>query len=144
VPRRTTYAKLAWLQAWHIRDETYGAALAELVNAQFRHPFAEHWGDGTTSSSDGQNFRTGNKAGSTGHINQQRSPGGRSTPISPTSTRRFHQGRERRRARLDLRARRPAVSRSDLRIEALHRHGGFTDHVFALMHLLGFRFAAHS
>ncbi|WP_419185037.1 Tn3 family transposase, partial [Stutzerimonas stutzeri] len=40
----TTYAKLAWLQAWHIRDETYGAALAELVNAQFRHPFAEHWG----------------------------------------------------------------------------------------------------
>ncbi len=40
----------------HIRDETYGAALADLVNAQFRHPFAEHWGDGTTSSSDGQNF----------------------------------------------------------------------------------------
>ncbi|MCP8755522.1 hypothetical protein [Escherichia coli] len=24
-----------------------GAALADLVNAQFRHPFAEHWGDGT-------------------------------------------------------------------------------------------------
>ena len=45
----TTYAKLAWLQAWHIRDETYSTALAELVNAQFRHPFAEHWGDGTTS-----------------------------------------------------------------------------------------------
>ncbi|MFP1455968.1 Tn3 family transposase [Escherichia coli] len=47
----------------------YGAALADLVNAQFRHPFAEHWGDGTTSSSDGQNFRTGSKAESTGHIN---------------------------------------------------------------------------
>lgn len=86
----TTYAKLAWLQAWHIRDETYGAALAELVNAQFRHPFAEHWGDGTTSSSDGQNFRTGSKAESTGHINPKygSSQGGRSTPISPTSTRR--------------------------------------------------------
>ncbi len=26
-----TYAKLSWLQAWHIRDETYSAALAELV-----------------------------------------------------------------------------------------------------------------
>ena len=49
----TTYAKLSWLQAWHVRDETYSAALAELVNAQFRHAFAEHWGDGTTSSSDG-------------------------------------------------------------------------------------------
>ncbi|QAU94337.1 hypothetical protein ETE46_00105 [Escherichia coli] len=42
---------------------------AELVNAQFRHPFAGHWGDGTTSSSDGQNFRTASKAKSTGHIN---------------------------------------------------------------------------
>ncbi|HBX7658584.1 TPA: Tn3 family transposase, partial [Klebsiella pneumoniae] len=40
----TTYAKLAWLQAWHTRDETYSTALAELVNAQFRHPFAGHWG----------------------------------------------------------------------------------------------------
>jgi hypothetical protein len=44
----TTYAKLSWLQAWHIRDETYSAALAELVNAQFRHPFAVNWGEGTT------------------------------------------------------------------------------------------------
>lgn len=30
----TTYAKLSWLQAWHIRDETYSGALSELVNAQ--------------------------------------------------------------------------------------------------------------
>lgn len=44
------------------------SALADLVNAQFRHPFAEYWGDGTTSSSDGQNLRTGSKAESTGHI----------------------------------------------------------------------------
>lgn len=55
----TTYAKLTWLQAWHIRDETYSGGLAELVNTQFRHPFAVHWGDGTTSSSDGQNFKAG-------------------------------------------------------------------------------------
>jgi hypothetical protein len=51
-----THARLSWLQAWHIRDETYSAALAALVNAQFRQPFADHWGDGTTSSSDGQRF----------------------------------------------------------------------------------------
>jgi Tn3 transposase DDE domain len=67
----TTYAKLSWLQAWHIRDETYSAALAELVNAQFRHPFADNWGDGTTSSSDGQRFKAGGKAESTGHINSK-------------------------------------------------------------------------
>jgi hypothetical protein len=36
----TTYAQLAWLQAWYIRDETYSAGLAELVNAQSRQPFA--------------------------------------------------------------------------------------------------------
>ncbi len=86
-----TYAKLAWLQAWHTRDETYSTALAELVNTQFRHPFAEHWGDGTTSSSDGQNFRTGSKAESTGHINRNMAAalGEPSTPTFPTSTRRF-------------------------------------------------------
>ena len=29
----TTHAKLSWLQAWHIRDETYSAALAGRSNA---------------------------------------------------------------------------------------------------------------
>ena len=29
------YAKLSWLQAWHICDETYSAGLADLVNVQF-------------------------------------------------------------------------------------------------------------
>ena len=87
----TTYAKLAWLQAWHIRDETYSTALAELVNAQFRHPFVGHGGNGTTSSSDGQNFRTGSKAESSGTStrNMAAAQGGCSTPISPTSTRPF-------------------------------------------------------
>lgn len=64
-----TYAKLSWLQAWHIRDETYSAALAELVNNQFNHTFAANWGDGTTSSSDGQRFRAGGRGESTGHVN---------------------------------------------------------------------------
>ena len=111
----TTYAKLPWLQAWYIRDETYGAAQADLVNAHFRHPFAGHWGDGTTSLSDGQNFLTGSKAESTGHINPKygRSPG-----------RTFY------------------THISDLRIEEHYTDtAGFTDRFFALMHLLGFRFA---
>lgn len=65
----TSYAKLSWLQAWYIRDETYSAALAEMVNEQYRHPFAENWGDGTTSSSDGQRFRAGGHGEAVGHIN---------------------------------------------------------------------------
>jgi len=64
-------------------------ALAELVNAQFRQPFAVWWGDGTTSSSDGQRFKAGGKAESTGHINPKYmlSRGGCSTPTFPISTR---------------------------------------------------------
>ena len=51
-----SYSKLSWLQAWHIRDETYFSALAEIINYQYRHPFSVYWGEGKTSSSDGQRF----------------------------------------------------------------------------------------
>lgn len=67
----TTYSKLSWLQAWHIRDETYTAALAVLTNAQLANEFTLNWGDGTTSSSDGQRFRAGGKAESTGTYQSQ-------------------------------------------------------------------------
>ncbi len=141
----TTYAKLAWLQAWHTRDETYGAALAELVNAQFRHPFAGHWGDGTTSSSDGQNFRTGSKAESTGHINPKygSSPGRTfythiSDQYAPFHTKVVNVGVRDSTYVLDG----LLYHESDLRIEEHYTDtAGFTDHVFGLMHLLGFRFA---
>jgi TnpA family transposase len=46
----TSVARLSWLSAWHIRDETYSKALATLVNHQHRQTFASHWGEGTTSS----------------------------------------------------------------------------------------------
>ena len=64
-----TESKLAWLQAWYIRDETYASALGVLTNAQLTNDFAHNWGDGTTSSSDGQRFKAGGRAQSTGHIN---------------------------------------------------------------------------
>ncbi|MEB8229840.1 Tn3 family transposase, partial [Escherichia coli] len=63
-----TRSSLEGIQTWYIRDETYSAALAELVNHQYRHAFAAHWGDGTTSSSDGQRFRAGGRGESTGHV----------------------------------------------------------------------------
>ena len=65
----TTYSKLSWLQAWHIRDETYSAALACLVNAQSIQSIAYYWGEGNTSSSDGQRFATGSYAQKTGRVN---------------------------------------------------------------------------
>lgn len=141
----TTYAKLSWLQAWHVRDETYSAALAELVNAQFRQPFAENWGDGSTSSSDGQRFRAGGKAESTGHINPKygAEPGRLfythiSDQYAPFSAKVVNVGVRDSTYVLDG----LLYHESDLRIEEHYTDtAGFTDHVFALMHLLGFRFA---
>jgi len=141
----TTYARLSWLQAWHIRDETYSASLAELVNAQFRQPFAENWGDGTTSSSDGQRFRAGSKAESTGHINPKygTEPGRLfythiSDQYAPFSAKVINVGVRDSTYVLDG----LLYHESDLKIEEHYTDtAGFTDHVFALMHLLGFRFA---
>jgi TnpA family transposase len=141
----TTYAKLAWLQAWHIRDQTYSTALAELVNAQFRQRFAEHWGDGTTSSSDGQRFRVGGKAESTGHINPKygAEPGRLfythiSDQYAPFSAKVVNVGVRDSTYVLDG----LLYHESNLRIEEHYTDtAGFTDHIFALMHLLGFRFA---
>ena len=141
----TTHARLSWLQAWHIRDETYGAALGELVNAQLRQPLAAHWGDGSTSSSDGQNFKTASKAQSTGHINPKygSSPGRTfythiSDQYAPFHTKLVNVGVRDSTYVLDG----LLYHESDLRIEEHYTDtAGFTDHVFGLMHLLGFRFA---
>ncbi len=135
-----TYAKLSRLQARHIRDETYSAALAELVNHQYRHAFAAHWGDGTTSSSDGQRFRAGGRGESTGHVNPKYgSEPGRlfythiSDQYAPFSTRVVNVGVRDSTYVLDG----LLYHESDLRIEEHYTDtAGFTDHVFALMHLL--------
>jgi len=119
--------------------------MAELVNAQFRQPFAANWGDGTTSSSDGQSFKTGSKAESTGHINPKygSSPGRTfythiSDQYAPFSAKVVNVGVRDSTYVLDG----LLYHESDLRIEEHYTDtAGFTDHVFGLMHLLGFRFA---
>ena len=141
----TTYARLSWLQAWHIRDETYTAGLAELVNAQLRHPFAAHWGDGTTSSSDGQNFKAGGRGHMTGQVNLKygQEPGVQfythiSDQYAPFHTKVINAAVRDATHVLDG----LLYHESDLRIEEHYTDtAGFTDHVFGLMHLLGFRFA---
>jgi TnpA family transposase len=140
-----SYSKLSWLQAWHIRDETYSAGLADLVNAQLSHAFAGNWGDGSTSSSDGQRFRAGGRAESTGHTNLKYGiePGKMiythiADNYAPFSTKMVNVGVRDSTYVLDG----LLHHESDLRIEEHYTDtAGFTDHVFALMHLLGFRFA---
>ncbi|REC40944.1 Tn3 family transposase [Chryseobacterium sp. 5_R23647] len=141
----TSYAKLSWLQAWHIRDETYSSALAEIINVQSAHPFSFYWGEGKTSSSDGQRFATGSYAQRTGNINPKygSSPGVQfythiSDQYAPFHTKVINVGVRDATYVLDG----LLYHESDVQIEEHYTDtSGFTDHVFALMQLLGFKFA---
>src|SRR5215469_3508062 len=62
-----TYRQLSWSVDWHIREETLLAALACLDNFVLSAPLSRHWGDGTTSSSDGMRLSVGVKAANAEH-----------------------------------------------------------------------------
>ncbi|QPC95470.1 Tn3 family transposase (plasmid) [Mesorhizobium sp. INR15] len=66
--------QLAWAHDWHIREEGYTGAHAILVNAQRQLPLAKLWGDGTTSSSDGQYFPARGHAEAIGDLNARYGP----------------------------------------------------------------------
>jgi len=141
----TSLARLSWLVAWHIRDETYSKALAGIINHQHRVPFAAHWGEGTTSSSDGQRFRPGGRGEASGQVNPKygNDPGVTfythvSDQYAPFHTKVINAAVRDATHVLDG----LLYHESDLRIEEHYTDtAGFTDHVFALCHLLGFRFA---
>ncbi|MEH6825511.1 MAG: Tn3 family transposase [Motiliproteus sp.] len=140
-----TYSKLSWLQAWHIRDDTYTRGLAELTNAQHAHTFSSWWGDGTTSSSDGQRFKSGGRGEAIGKVNAKygNEPGALfythiSDHYAPFHTQVINATARDATYVLDG----LLNHESDLRIEEHYTDtAGFTEHVFALMPILGFRFA---
>ena len=140
-----TQRQLGWLSSWHLREDTYGRALARLAHAQHKLPLAALFGAGTSSSSDGQHFPLDRRAQATGAVNPHKGSepavsfythvSDRYAPfhskvISATAGEAAHV--------LDGLLHHGA----DLRIEEHHVDGGgVSDHVFALCHLLGFRFA---
>jgi len=128
----------------YIRDETYSAALDELVNAQKKRPLAAFWGDGSTSSSDGQNFRVSSHGRYAGQVNLKY---GQETGVqiythisdqySPFYTKVISRVRDSTHVLDGL-----LYHETNLEItEHYADTAGFTEHVFALMHLLGFAFA---
>ncbi|WP_420011431.1 Tn3 family transposase [Tateyamaria sp.] len=137
--------QIAWAHDWHLREETYSAALACLIDMHRELPLAKLWGDGVTSSSDGQFFRAGGRGEASADINAKygRTPGLKfythiSDQFSP-----FHST-----VITATESEAPFVldgllrHQSGLAIEEHHVDtGGATDHVFALCYLLGFRFA---
>jgi TnpA family transposase len=145
--RGLSYHHLVNVAQWHISDDNYVAARAAIINVHHRHPMAAIWDDGTTSSSDGQYFRAGGRAGPGGAVNAKYGidPGvvlythvsGRYGPfhtrvISATMSE----------APYVLDGLHHQAHQTDLRItEHYTDTAGATDHVFGLCHLLGFRFA---
>lgn len=140
-----SFERLAWVADWYIRDETYSKALAEIVNFHTQVPFAAYWGDGTTSSSDGQRFKAGGHRSFNEEINAKYGKD-RSvifyTHISDQYVP-FH-------VKVINATVRDATyvldgllyHESDLQIQEHYTDtSGYTEQVFAMCHLLGFRFA---
>jgi TnpA family transposase len=137
--------QLAWAADWHIRDETYALALRRLVDHQQREPLAAIFGSGFASSSDGQFFRAGGFGRAAGRINAHYGddPGSkfythltdRFAPfyvkvIAATASEALHV--------LDG----LLYHQSEVTVRRHHTDGGGdSDHVFALLVLLGFQFA---
>jgi len=64
-----TERQITWARLFHIRPETYKSALAAIINFHLAHPFAKLWGNGKTSSSDGQFFRAGGRGAKRSDVN---------------------------------------------------------------------------
>jgi TnpA family transposase len=141
------YHHLVNVAQWHIGDDNYVAARAAIVNAHHKHPMAEIWDDGTTSSSDGQYFRAGGRAGSGGSVNAKYG-------IDPGAVLYTHVSGHY--GPFYTRVISATMSEAPYVLDDLHHHAhqtdlrivehytdtaGATDHVFGLCHLLGYRFA---
>ena len=137
--------QLAWTANWHIRDETYALALQRLVDQQQREPLAALFGDGLTSSSDGQFFRAGGFGRNASSLNAHYGddPGVKFYTHLSDRYAPFH-------TKVIAATAGEAVHvldgllyhQSDVATSRHHTDGGGdSDHVFALCSLLGFQFA---
>ena len=55
------YDRLAWCTTWYLREETLKPAFSALVNYHHKLPLSQAWGSGMLSSSDGQRFPVSGK-----------------------------------------------------------------------------------
>ena len=137
--------QLAWVADWHIRDETYALALRRLVDHQQREPLAAIFGGGFASSSDGQFFRAGGFGRDTGRLNAHYGddPGSKfythvSDRFAPFFTKVIAATASEALHILDG----ILYHQSDVTVRRHHTDGGGdSEHVFALLALLGFQFA---
>lgn len=139
-----SYRQMAHTAQWRMDEDTLHRAQTSLVNFQHRLPLASAWGDGTTSSSDGMRMTVGVSSlhadsnphygfGKGATIYRFTSDQGTSFYVQVINTNS-----------------RDAIHvidgllhhETDLQIEEHYTDtAGYTDQVFGLTHLLGFRFA---
>ena len=142
--RAMNWRQLTWTADWPIRDECYTRALAELIDAQHRQPLSAHWGAGTTSSSDAQFFRAGGRGEVRSHANLHygQDPGVKfythlSDQFGPYHTNVIAATAHEAPHVLDG----LLYHESGLVIDEHYTDtGGFSDHLFAVCRLLGFRY----
>ena len=82
------YRRLKYVSDWRLVEENQRAALAAIVHGISRLDAAGHWGDGTTSASDGQRFAIPQKVLQRPTAPASTTSCSSSTPSSPTTTRR--------------------------------------------------------
>jgi hypothetical protein len=139
-----TRDQLVWTADAYIRSETYQAALVRIIDAHHRLPVAALWGTGTTSSSDGQFFRSGKRGNVAGEINARYS-------VDPGFS--FYTHVSDQHAPYHVRVISAATHEAPYVLDGLLHHGtslkidthyvdtgGVSDHVFILCVMLGFRF----
>lgn len=140
-----TTRRLMYLSDWYLREDTFKAALAEVVNFQSQQPLAQYWGDGTKSSSDGQRFAVGGHGRKFGHLNAKygREPGVLFYTHVSDQYAPFHTKAITANVRDALHVLDGLLyHQSNLQIQEHYTDtAGFTDQVFGMCHVLGFRFA---
>jgi len=140
-----TAERLTWIEDWYVRDTNYTRALAAIVKLQGQIPLASQWGSGRTSSSDGQAFPIAFRKPVIANINTKY---GRDPVVQ------FYTHVSDRYTPFHTKAISSTVRDATYVLDGLLDHqtdieieehytdtSGYTEHIFALCHLLGFRFA---
>ena len=139
-----TYHHLTWTAGWHLSEQNYRQALAAVVNAQQSQPLAAFFGNGTASSSDGVLFLTAGHGEAAGSYNAKAGSDPALSIYTHISDRYapFHATMNRPHGEAPHVVDGLLYHEADLKTSIHHTDGGgASEHVFGLMHLLGFRFA---
>jgi TnpA family transposase len=136
----TSVARLSWYRLGTFATRPTAGPWLRSLTISIGKPFASHWGEGTTSSSDGQRFQPGGRGEEAGKVNLRY--GTEASVLFYTHLSDHYAPFHTKVLNATVRDATHVLDgllyhESDLRIEEHYTDtAGFTDHVFALCHLL--------